>query len=242
MEKHAHLLRANLANGTARALLYGEEDGLPYSGMHNMLGRVRPDLGTASRTCTLESTGMSSNPSVERLAAVATDYQYSQLAIEHYFRQHGTALGAMQADKDFYDVFGPLDRDLFHTMIHESDRLCTDIELETASGAKMSLVEFYEKKRRLLKRLLSPLNVIDTRDIDSIYDIIYHFLAAPNGAATTIEDFINHPTRRATGNWGKILQNAFVEAGGTIGGKNQDAAVKVTTQLHDALLRRYGSM
>src|SRR5215813_7409944 len=58
MEKHAHLLRANLANGTARALLWGEEDGLPYSGMHNMMGRIRPDLGTVSRVCTLESTGM----------------------------------------------------------------------------------------------------------------------------------------------------------------------------------------
>jgi hypothetical protein len=242
LEKNAHLLRSNLANGTARALLYGEENGLAYSGMHNMLGRVRPDLGAANRICTLESTGMASNPSVERLAAIAIDYQYSQLAIEHYFRQHGTALGALYADKDWADVFGPLDRDLFHEMINASDRLCTDVELQTASGAKMSLVDFYEKKRRLLKRILSPLNVIDTRDIDGLYDQIYHFLVAPNGAAETIDDFINHPTRRGTGNWGKILQKAYVEAGGTVGEKNQNAVLQVTLQLHDAMYRRYGTM
>ncbi|HVO41207.1 MAG TPA: hypothetical protein VMT34_01230 [Aggregatilineales bacterium] len=242
LEKHARLLRDNLANGTARALLYGEEDGLPYSGMHNMLGRVRPDLGSANRICTLESTGMATNPSAERLAAIAVDFQYSQLAIEHYFRQHGTALGAMFGDKDFHDVFGPLDRQTFEIMIDASDRLCTDLTLTTASGGTMSLVDFYEKKRRLLKRILSSLNVIDTRDIDSLYDHIYHFLVAPNGAAVTIDDYINHPTRRGTGNWGKILQNAYVAAGGTIGAKNPEAVARATAQLHDALQRRYGSM
>src|SRR5258708_31217832 len=92
MEHHAHLLRANLANGTARALLYGEEDGLPYSGMHNMLGRIRPDLGAPNRTCTLENTGVPTNPCAERLAAIAPASHYSRLVIVHYFRQHGTVL------------------------------------------------------------------------------------------------------------------------------------------------------
>jgi hypothetical protein len=110
--------------------------------------------------------------------------------------------------------------------------------LETASGAHMSLVEFYEKKRRLLKRLLSPLNVIDTRDVDSLYDRIYHFLVAPNGAANTIDDFINHPTRRATGNWGRLLRDAYLEAGGTLGAKNPEAVLAVVRQIHQALLRR----
>lgn len=242
MDKLAHLLKANLANGTARALLYGEEDGAPYSGMHNMLGRVRPDLGAPNRVCTLESTGMPSNPSAERLAAVVTDYQYSQLVIEHYFRQYGTDLGPLSADKDFMDVFGPLDRDTFHQMVHESDLHCTDMELKTATGATYSLVEFYEKKRRLLKRILGGLNVIDTRDIDGLYDRIYHFVAAPNGAAETIDDFLNHPTRRGTGNWGKILLNAFIAVGGTVGTKNPDAVLKVVEELHEALVRRYGSM
>jgi hypothetical protein len=239
MEKHAHLLRANLANGTARALLYGEEDGLPYSGMHNMLGRVRPDLETAKRVCTLESTGMPSNPSAERLAAVANDFQFSQLAIEHYFRQHGTDLAAMYSDHDLLDVFGPLERRTFEAMIDESDRNCTEMMLETAGRSRLSLIDFYEKKRRVLKRLLAPLNVVDTRDVDSLYDRIYHFLTAPNGAATTIEDFISHPTRRGTGNWGRILRDAFVEAGGTPGTKNPDAVNKVVRQLHQALLQRY---
>src|SRR5450432_955087 len=239
MERHAQLLRANLANGTARALLYGEEEGLPYSGMHNMLGRVRPDLSTPNRTCTLESTGMPSNPSAERLAAVATDFQYSQLLIEHYFRQHGTDLAALQADTEMLDIFGPLDRTTFEEMIHESDLHGTDAQIKTASGAQLSLVDFYEKKRHLLKRVLGPLNVIDTRDIDSLYDHIYHYVAAPNGAAVTVDDYINHPTRRGTGNWGQILRNAFVEVGGTVGAKDTDAVHKVVEQLHRALVKRY---
>ncbi len=240
MERNAHLLKANLANGAARALLHGMEDGLPYSGMHNMLGRVRPDLGSVSRTCTLESTGMASNPSAERLAAVAVDYQYSMLVIEHYFRQYGMDLGPLYADPELLDVFGPLSREVFLQMIDQSDRLCTDVQVQTASGSTLSLVEFYEKKRRLLKRVLGPLNVLDTRDIDGLYDRIYHFLVAPNGAATTIDDFLNHPTRRGTGNWGRILRDAFVQAGGTVGAKDPASVHKVIEQLHDALVKRYG--
>lgn len=242
MEKHGSLLRDNLANGTARALLYGVEDGLPYSGMHNMLGRVRPDLGTESRVCTLESTGMSSNACAERLAAVAIDFQMSQLVIEHYFRKHGTDLEPMVADREFLEIFGPLDRATFHEMLHEADRLCTDMQLRTATGTTMSLVDFYEKKRRLLKRILAGVNVIDTRDIDSLYDRIYHFVAAPNGPAATIDDFINHPTRRGIGNWGLILRNAYIEAGGTVGAKNPEAVHAVIGELHQALLKRYGQM
>jgi hypothetical protein len=239
LEKHAHLLRANLANGTARALLYGVEDDMPFSGMHNMLGRVRPDLDTSKRVCTLESTGMPSNPSAERLAAVAADYQFSQLALEHYFRKYGTNLDPLYSEPDFLEVFGALDRDVFHRMIDASDRYCTDMELKTANGTTYGLLEFYEKKRRLLKRLLAPLNVIDTRDIDSLYDRIYHFLVAPNGGALTIDDYINHPTRRGTGNWGRILRNAFLEAGGTLGVKDNESVLKVVEQLHLALQRRY---
>ena len=239
MEKHAHLLRANLANGTARALLYGEEENLPFSGMHNMLGRVRPDLGSVNRICTLESTGLPGNPSAERLAAVATDFQFSMLLIEHYFRKYGTDLSALYADSEMLDVFGPLDREAFLAQVHLADLYCTDMTITTASGASMSLVDFYEKKRRLLKRVLGPLNVIDTRDIDGLYDRIYHFLVAPNGAASTIDDYVNHPTRRGTGNWGKILLNSYLDAGGTIGAKNPQAVHKVVEQLHLALVKRY---
>jgi hypothetical protein len=239
MQHHGMLLRENLANGTARALLYGVEDDAPFSGMHNMLGRTRPDLGNNARVCTLESTGMPSNPSAERLAAVSTDFQYSQLMIEHYFRKHGTNLEPLMNDKDWMDVFGPLDRTTFVEMIAASDRLCTDVEIKTATGATYSLVEFYEKKRKLLKKVLSPLNVIDTRDVDGLYDRIYHFLVSPNGSAETIDDYINHPTRNGTGNWGRILRNAFLEAGGTLGEKNPTAVHKVMIQLNDALVRRY---
>ncbi|MCC7209218.1 MAG: hypothetical protein IT323_18040 [Anaerolineae bacterium] len=239
MPKHAHLLRANLANGTARALLYGVEDDLPFSGMHNMLGRIRPDMEGARRICTLENTGMSSNPSVERLAAVAADFQFSQLAVESYFRQHGTNLEPLFGDPDWLDVFGPLDRETFHRQIDASDRLGTATTIHTAGGARLSLADFYEKKRRLLKRALGPLNAIDTRDIDSLYDRIYHLVVAPNGGAQTIDDFINHPTRRGTGNWGAILRDAFVAAGGAPGTKSQAAVMRVVDAVHAALLRRF---
>ena len=242
MSKHAHLLRANLANGTARALLYGVEDEMPFSGMHNMLGRIRPDLETSKRICTLENTGMPSNPCAERLAAVANDFQFSQLAVEHYFRQYGMDLEPLYSDSDWLDVFGPLDHETYHRLIDASDRLCTDVEIETASGARMSLVDFYEKKRRLLRRVLGPLNVIDTRDIDSLYDRIYHFLVAPNGGASNIDDFINHPTRRGTGNWGRILLDAYVAAGGTPGSKDPESVQQVVRLLHEALQRRYNGL
>ncbi|MEP7289261.1 MAG: hypothetical protein ABI947_26210 [Chloroflexota bacterium] len=239
MDKHAHLLQANLANGASRALLYGEEDDLPFSGMHNMLGRIRPDLATANRICTLESTGMPGNPSAERLSVVAIDFQYSMLLIEHYFRKHGTNLEPLYADPEMLSIFGPLDRDSFLDQIHEADLHCTDMQITTASGETLSLVEFYEKKRHLLKRVLGPLNVIDTRDIDGLYDQIFHFLVAPNGAATTIDDFINHPTRRGTGNWGHILRNAYIDAGGTVGAKDPQTVHKVVGEVHQALVKRY---
>jgi hypothetical protein len=133
---------------------------------------------------------------------------------------------------------------VFLQMSDDADRLCTDMQLKTASGAVLSLLDFYERKRRLLKRLLGPVNVIDTRDIDGLYDRIYHFLAAPNGASMTIDDFINHPTRRGTGNWGRILRDAYVGAGGTVGAKGPAAAQavhRVVEQLHASLLRRYGA-
>jgi hypothetical protein len=75
--------------------------------------------------------------------------------------------------------------------------------------------------------------------VDSLYDRIYHFLVAPNGAANTIDDFINHPTRRATGNWGRLLRDAYLDAGGTLGAKNPEAVLAVVRQIHQALLRRY---
>jgi hypothetical protein len=136
-------------------------------------------------------------------------------------------------------VFGPLTREDFMQMVHESDLHCTDVALKTASGATYALSEFYEKKRRLLKQVLGPLNVIDTRDIDGIYDRIYHFLVSPNGAAETIDDYLNHPTRRGTGNWGKLLRNSFEDVGGTVGSKQPEQVQKVMLQLNDALIHRY---
>jgi len=75
--------------------------------------------------------------------------------------------------------------------------------------------------------------------VDGLYDHIYHFLVAPNGPATTIDDYINHPTRRGTGNWGHILRNAFIEAGGTPGTKAPQTVQRVVDELHRAMVKRY---
>jgi hypothetical protein len=65
-------------------------------------------------------------------------------------------------------------------------------------------------------------------------------LEPPSGqAAQTIAHFISDPKRRSTGNWGRILRNAFIEAGGTPGSHNPDAVLAVVNQIHDAMKARY---
>jgi hypothetical protein len=65
-------------------------------------------------------------------------------------------------------------------------------------------------------------------------------LAPPSGnTAQTIEQFVSDPKLRSTGNWGQILRDAFVAAGGTPGSHNPDAVLSVVNDIHDAMKSRY---
>jgi hypothetical protein len=241
LDKYAGLLDGGLVNSTARALLYnGDTAGFPVSAMHNPIGRLRPDLATGKRICTLESTGMPANVSVSRLAAVLTDFEFSHVLIEHYFRQHGCNLEPMYGDPVLWAILGPLDRDTFVQMHNLSDHQGSDMVLTTAAGTRMRLDEFYEMKRLYLHRALSDIINITPRDIDDVYTSLNRMLAPPSGlVAQTIEQFVGDSKLRSTGNWGQILRNAFVEAGGTPGEHNPDAVLSVVNQLHEAMKSRY---
>ena len=65
-------------------------------------------------------------------------------------------------------------------------------------------------------------------------------LEPPSGhAATTITQYINNPKLRSTGNWGRILRDAYLEAGGMLGEHCPDAVLDVVNQVHDAMCQRY---
>ena len=137
LDKYALLLQSERVNATARALLYnGDTPGFPVSAMHNPAGRLRPDLATGKRICTLESTGMPANVSVSRMAAVLTDFAFSHILIENYFRQHGTDLEPMYDDQTLWAILGPLDRATFERMHALSDHQGSDIVLTTAAGTR----------------------------------------------------------------------------------------------------------
>lgn len=239
--KYANLLRSERANAMARGLLYNEDTaGNPLSVMHNPIGRVRPDLGTSKRVCTVESTGMPTNISASRTAAVLTDFELNHTLIEHYFRKHGCDLEPMYNDKTFWAVLGPLSREAYQAQQDLSDRECTDAVITTATGESMTLVEFYEMKRLFMHKALSDVPGIMPRDIDDVYTSLKRMLEPPSGlSAQTVAQYISDPKLKSTGNWGRILRNAFIEAGGTPGQHNPDAVLKVVQQIHEALKVRY---
>ena len=114
--------------------------------------------------------------------------------------------------------------------------------LETASGRKLSLAEFYEMKRLYMHKHLMDVDLISPRDIDDVYMSLNRMLAPPSGlVAQTIEQYIADPKTRSTGNWGKIMRNAFIEEGGTPGSHNPEAVLKIANRIHDALAARYSS-
>ncbi|MGQ9888913.1 MAG: hypothetical protein ACUVSX_10555 [Aggregatilineales bacterium] len=241
LDKYAYLLRSERVNAMARALLYNDDTpDEPVSAMHNPIGRVRPDLASSKRVCTVESTGMPANISVSRMAAVLTDFEFSHILIEHYFRQHGCDLEPMYDDRTLWSILGPLDRETFMRLHDMSDRECTDIVLTTATGAQMTLVDFYEMKRRYMHRALAEIMEITPRDIDDVYTSLARMLEPPSGhTAQTVEQFVSDPKLRSTGNWGRILRNAFIEEGGTPGAHDPDAVMRVVNRIHDAMRWRY---
>jgi hypothetical protein len=137
-------------------------------------------------------------------------------------------------------MVGPLSSTKFQELQDCSDREGSDIQLETASGKTMTLPEFYEMKRRYMHRHLIDVPAIKPRDIDDVYMSISRMLEPPSGrVAQTPEEYIADPTRRSTGNWGRILRNAFIDEGGTPGEHNPEAVLRVSNRVHEALVKRY---
>jgi hypothetical protein len=104
----------------------------------------------------------------------------------------------------------------------------------------MSLAEFYEMKRRTMHRALADLDGITPRDIDDVYTSLCRMLEPPSGQqAESIRQFIIDPKLRSTGNWGQILRDAYVEAGGVVGEHHPQAVQQVVNEVHDAMRERY---
>lgn len=240
LENYSDLLRSEKVNAMARALLGENKLGEWVSAMHNPIGRIRPDLGSSKRICTLESTGMPVNVSASRQAAVLTDFEFTHALIEEYFRQYGCDLEPMYNNKEMLAIMGPLTAEEFQRQQDESDRVCTDMTITTAAGTSMSLAEFYEMKRRYMHKYLPDLAHIRPKDIDEVYGSISRMLHPPSGQqAETVEQYISDPKLRSTGNWGRILRDAFIEEGGIPGTQNPEAVLRVTNRVHDALKTRY---
>jgi hypothetical protein len=240
LDKYASLLHLERANAVGRAMLYDDSLHLPVSLMHNPVGRVRPDLTTMKRVCTVESTGMPTNISASRMAAVLADFEFSHAVIEGYFRRHGCDLDAMYNDRAMWAVLGPLERETIAAQSDESDRVCTDMTLITGTGERMRLAEFYEMKRRFMHRALADLDEVTPREIDEVYTSLMRMLEPPSGhEAQTIEQYICDPKLRSTGNWGRILRDSFIEAGGVPGAHHPQAVFSVVERVHRALITRY---
>jgi hypothetical protein len=240
LQRYGDLLQKGRANAAARALLCEGGLGEDISVMHNPIGRVRPDLGMTKRICTIESTGMPVNISASRQAAVLSDFEFTHVLAENYYRQHGLDMRPMQDDETLLAIIGALPTEQYARLQEQSDREGSDIMLETAAGTTMSLADFYEMKRKYMHRHLIDIPNITPRDIDDVYASLNRMLEPPSGrVAETVEQYIIDPTRRSTGNWGKILRQAFIEAGGTPGEYNPDAVLAVANRVHEALVERY---
>lgn len=240
MNNYAALLNGGWVNAVARAMLIDFNMPTPISAMHNPIGRVRPDLGSSKRICTIESTGMPANISTARMAAVLTDFEFSHTLLEHYFRKHGTDLAPMHDDKTMWAVLGPLPHNTYLELHDHSDRVGTDMTLKTAAGTEMALAEFYDMKRRLMHRALADVPGVAPRDIDDVYASLIRMLEPPSGrSAQSIEQYVADPKLRSTGNWGLLLRHAFEEEGGVPGEHNPEAVLRVVNRLHDALRARY---
>lgn len=240
LETYGDLLFSEKANAPARALLCDKSLGENISVMHNPIGRVRPDLGMTKRICTIESTGMPVNISASRQAAVLADFEFTHVLIENYYREHGLDMTAMMNDEEFWAIVGPLSSEKYSELQDCSDREGTDAKIETATGEKIGLADFYERKRIHMHKHLIDVQGIMPRDIDDVYMSLIRMLKPPSGrVATTPEEYIADPARRSTGNWGRILRDAFIEEGGTPGDHNPDAVLRVSNRVHEALIKRY---
>ena len=242
MERYTGLLQTERANAVARALLSDESLDPPASVMHNPIGRIRPELAGRKRICTLESTGLPVNISASRQAAVLTDLEFTYALVEDYFRRFGTDLNPLRHDVDLMAIMGPLDAEAYRSLQAQSDRFGTDLLIATAAGNQMPLHEFYELKRAYMHQHLIDIVDLRPRDIDDVYMSLQRMLNPPSGrVAETPEQYISDSARRSTGNWGRILRQAFLDEGGVPGAHCPDAVLRVANRVHRALEQRYSS-
>lgn len=242
LDRYANLIYSERANSVVRGLLCEDGLGTDISVMHNPIGRLRADLGMSKRICTIESTGMPVNVSASRQAAALADFEFTHALVENYYRKHGSDLAPMMEDRSLWALIGPLTTSRYRALQDESDREGTDLVLETAAGTRMSLDEFYEMKRLYMHRHLIDVSMVTPRDIDDVYMSLQRMLNPPSGrVAQTVEQYVEDPTTRSTGNWGKILRNSFIEEGGTPGTYNPDAVLRVVNRVHASLVKRYSS-
>ncbi len=228
------LVSQGLANTMARAMLATYHEGYLFAAPHNPTGRLRPDTPGAARHCTLESTAAPMNPHADRLAAAMLDHQFGNLAAELHFRRHGTDLEPLFARPDWRMLFGPLPLPELIENEACTDREASDAVIQTAAGA-VSLREFYTRKRAFVKRELSP--IVNEAEIDRVYNVFIGALESER--AHTIAEFLSEGPRAGKGNWGQLLRQSYVEAGGVVGKKCPDAVTAVVRQVHQALVERY---
>jgi hypothetical protein len=106
----------------------------------------------------------------------------------------------------------------------------------------MTLTEFYEMKRVFMHKALLAVESVDVtpRDVDDVYVSLCRMLNPPSGrAAQTIYQFVADQKLKSTGNWGRILRDSFIEAGGAPGDYRPDIVMRIINQLHAALRTRY---
>ncbi|MCZ7542465.1 MAG: hypothetical protein M5R40_02505 [Anaerolineae bacterium] len=234
MDTVGALVSTGLANTMARAMLAVYHEGYLYSAPHNPMGRLRPDTPGAARNCTLESTAPPAMPHAGRLAAAMMDHQFSNLAAEGYFRRHGANLEPLLAQPDWLALFGPLSLETLSANETRSDHEASDATIQTAAGV-MSLGEYYAMKRAFMQREIG--HVVGDEEIARVYDT---FISAVEGeGAHTIAEFLGRGPRAGKGNWGRLLRQAYEDAGGAPGAKCPDAVVAMVRQVHQALVDRY---
>jgi len=171
---------------------------------------------------------------------VLVDFEFSHVVIEAYFRKYGCDLEPMYNDKVMWDILGPVKLDTFQQMQDRGDLLGSEMTMTLNSGREIRLSEFYEMKRRFMHRALEEVDEVAPRDIDEVYSSLERMLEPPSGhAATTISQYIINPKLRSTGNWGRILRDAYIDAGGVLGDHCPDAVLSVVNQVHDAMCQRY---
>lgn len=241
LHRYGHLLHSERANSTPPRPAVG---GI---GRHRRLRHAQPHRAAAPRSgdeqAHLHAGEYRDARQYQRVAAGggAGRFRVYACADRELLSQAWHGSRAAARDKALWAIIGPLTTEQFMAQQDLSDRQGTDMVVTTAAGTQMTLAEFYEMKRRYMHRHLTEVAAVTPRDIDDVYVSLIRMLEPPSGrVAETPEQYIADVTTRSTGNWGRILRNAFIEEGGVPGSHNPDAVLRVANRVHESLRRRYG--